>query len=106
MKTIKALLISSLFLSFTLISCNKTKYGDVTFWQLTNSGYGVTVVNIEGVTSNITSEYNSAPDFGTAGCAVFNNLETGIYNYTASDGTDSWAGEVTITEGCLTIELY
>jgi len=106
MKTIKTFLLFSLFLSFTLISCNKTKYGDVTFWQITNSGYGVTVVDIDGVTSNITNEYSSAPDCGASGCAVFNSLETGSYNYSASDGTDSWAGEVTITEGCLTMELY
>jgi hypothetical protein len=99
-----------LFTSFTILillsSCNKTKYGNVTFWQKTGSGYGVTVVNIDGVSSNITSEYNSSPDCGTSGCAVFNNLETGTYNYTATDGTDYWSGTVTVTEGCLTLELY
>jgi len=106
MKTLKTFLFFSLFISFTLISCNKIKYGDVTFWQQTNSGYGVTVVDIDGVTSNITLEYNSTPDCGESGCAVFNQLETGDYNYTASDGTDYWSGSVSITEGCLTVQLY
>ena len=79
----------------------KTEYGDVIFWQQTGSGFGITVVDIDGVTSNITSEYGSTPDCGSSGCAVFNNLETGTYNYSASDGTDSWSGYITISEGCL-----
>ena len=37
---------------------------------------------------------------------VFNQLETGTYDYTASDGTDTWSGQVTITEGCTTLRLY
>ena len=32
--------------------------------------------------------------------------ETGTYNYGASDGTSTWSGSVTITEGCLKFELY
>lgn len=94
------------FLIFIFSGCNKIKYGDVTFWQMTGSGYGLTVVDIDGVTSNITSEYGSRPDCGSAGCAVFNTLETGSYNYTASDGSDSWSGTVNIDEGCLTLRLY
>lgn len=92
--------------TLSLASCGKTKTGDVTFWQQTGSGYGVTVVSINGVTSNITSEYASAPSCGTSGCAVFNGLDEGSYNYTASDGTASWSGSVTITEGCKTVKLY
>jgi hypothetical protein len=103
----KILLITSVLTMILLSSCNKTKYGNVTFWQQTGSGYGITVVNIDGVTSNITSEYDSAPSCGTSGCAVFNQLETGTYNFTASDGTDTWSGTVTVTEdGCATKLLY
>ncbi len=87
-------------------SCNKTKYGNVTFWQQLGSGFGVTVVTIDGVSSNITSEYNGAPACGETGCAVFNQLETGTYDYAATDGTDVWSGTVTIDEGCTTVELY
>jgi hypothetical protein len=87
-------------------SCNKTKYGNVTFWQQMGSGFGVTVVTINGVSSNITSEYNGVPSCGASGCAVFNQLETGIYDYAATDGTDVWSGSITVEEGCNTLELY
>jgi len=103
----KILLFTSILTIILLSSCNKTKYGNATFWQQTGSGYDITVVNINGVTSNITSEYASAPDCGTSGCAVFNQLETGTYNYTASDGVDTWSGTVKITEdGCATMQLF
>jgi len=103
----KILLLTSLLTMVLLSSCNKTKYGNVTFWQETGSGYGVTVVSVNGITSNITQEYSSTPDCGASGCAVFNQLETGTYNYTASDGTDNWSGTVNVTEdGCTTMELY
>ncbi len=103
----KILFITSILTVVLLSSCNKTKYGNVTFWQETGSGYDITVVNIDGVTSNITDEYDSAPDCGASGCAVFNHLETGSYTYTASDGLDTWSGTVTITEdGCATMQLY
>lgn len=92
--------------ALSLAGCAKTKTGDVTFWQETGSGYGVTVVSVDGVTSNITSEYGAAPSCGSSGCAVFNGLDEGTYNYTASDGTASWSGSVTVTEGCKTVKLY
>ena len=101
-------LLNILAVGFTIIllqSCT-AKSGDVTFWQATDSGYGITVVEIEGVTSNITSEYGSAPDCGQAGCAVFNNLEGGTHSYIASDGNSAWSGSVFIDKGCLTLELY
>lgn len=90
----------------SLAGCGKNKTGDVTFWQETGSGYGVTVVSVDGVTSNITSEYGAAPSCGASGCAVFNALDAGSYNYTASDGVSSWSGTVTVTEGCTTVQLY
>ena len=92
--------------TLSLAGCGKTKTGDVTFWQETGSGYGITVVSVDGVTSNITSEYGSAPSCGSSGCAVFNGLDVGSYNYTASDGVSSWSGTVTVTEGCTTVQLY
>ncbi|MBG16194.1 MAG: hypothetical protein CL853_07565 [Crocinitomicaceae bacterium] len=106
MKKITYFLAPLFLLMFTFSGCNKIKYGDVTFWQMTGSGFGVTVVEIDGVSSNITSEYPDTPDCGASGCAVFNNLETGSYSYTASDGFDTWSGTVDISEGCLTMELY
>jgi hypothetical protein len=80
--------------------------GNAIFWQLTGSGHSVTVVSVNGITSNITSEYSSAPSCGAAGCAVFNDLEIGTYNFGASDGTVNWSGTVTITkDGCTTKKL-
>jgi hypothetical protein len=91
---------------FSFIACRKTKTGDVTFWQAQGSGYDVTVVSLNGVSSNITDEYISAPDCGSSGCAVFNGLEVGNYSYTATDGTDNWSGTVEVIEGCKTVKLY
>lgn len=102
----KIILLASFATLLLMSSCNKTKYGNVTFWQKSGSGYGITVVNLDNITSNITSEYSNTPTCGQSGCAVFNQLETGTYNYSASDGTYSWSGTVNITEGCETIELY
>jgi hypothetical protein len=102
----KLVLFSSMMILLVLSSCHKTKYGNVTFWQKTGGGFGITVVSLNSVTSNITSEYNSAPGCGTSGCAVFNQLETGTYNYSATDGTSSWSGTVDVVEGCKTVELY
>ena len=90
---------------FFMSNCSKTDYGDAIFWQQTGSGFGITVVEINGVTSNISSEFNFPPDCGSSGCAVFNNLETGTYNFSASDGTNNWAGAITVSEGCLKKEL-
>ena len=102
----KLLLFASFVTLFLMSSCNKTKYGNVTFWQKTGSGYGITVVSLNGVSSNITSEKSSAPDCGSSGCAVFSQLKTGTYDYAASDGTSNWSGSITVVEGCKTVELY
>jgi hypothetical protein len=103
----KILLLTSILTILLLSSCNKTKYGNVTFWQKTDSGFAVTVVSLNGVTSTITQEYDSAPDCGAVGCAAFKEVEIGTHNYTASDGVDSWSGTVQVTEGgCATVELY
>ena len=80
--------------------------GSVVFWQQTGSGYGITNVTINGVTSSITSEYGSTPSCGASGCAVFDGLKIGTYNYTATDGTTTWSGTITITpDGCASMEL-
>jgi hypothetical protein len=85
----------------------ETKYGDAIFWQQKGSGFDITVVNINGVTSSITSEYDSTPACGSSGCAVFNQLETGSYSFTAGDAVgNAWSGTVDITEdSCATMKL-
>ena len=95
-----------LFICFLqLLSCNKKKYGDVIFWQKTGSGFGITNVSINEHIAAITEEYNFDPGCEASGVAVFTNLEEGVYNYTAFDGAQSWSGMVSISEGCVSIEL-
>ncbi len=85
----------------------KKATGNVTFWQITNSGYGVTDVTIEGVSSSITDEYTGVPSScGASGCAVFNNLSVGDHTFSATDGTYTWNGTVNITkDGCTKFQL-
>ena len=80
--------------------------GNVTFWQITNSGYSITTVSLNGLTSDITSEYNSSPTCADSGNATFYNLEVGDYSFTATDGTYNWSGTVQITkDGCTSMQL-
>ncbi len=99
------LAITATFVS-TLYSCRKNKTGNAVFWQKSGSGYSTTVVSIDGVSSNISSEYNTSPSCGASGCAVFNNLELGSHEFTASDGTYFWSGVIYIFKNeCLQREL-
>jgi hypothetical protein len=70
--------------------------GNVTFWQFTNSGYGVTTVYLNGSSADITSEYSISPDCSYSGNASFYNLEVGEYSYTATDGTTTWSGTIQV----------
>lgn len=112
---IKLLSIAVALITLSLASCDEAKVGDVTFW-LGNANkaaaaagneneFVTTVVTIEGVSSKITKELNATPSCGAEGCAVFKDLEVGTYNYTATNGTESWSGSITIAEGCKTVEL-
>ena len=84
----------------------KAATGNVTFWQMTGSGYGETTVQLSGISSTITTENDAAPSCGASGCAVFNSIKVGTYNYTATDGTVEWSGSVKVNKnGCTTIEL-
>ena len=84
----------------------KAAEGDCVFWQEFGSGHDVTVVSLNNVSSNITEEKASSPSCGASGCAVFNGLKVGTYNYSASDGNTSWTGTVTITKNtCSKIKL-
>jgi hypothetical protein len=84
----------------------KAATGNVTFWQMTGSGYDATPVVLNGITSTITGEEDAAPSCGAADCAVFNNVKVGTYNYSATDGTEVWSGSVTVKKnGCTVIEL-
>lgn len=80
--------------------------GDIIFWQIVNSGFGITTVHLNGGSSNITGEFSSAPNCGSSGCAVFNSLKVGFYSYTATDGTATWSGTVQIQKNqCKKMQL-
>ena len=49
------------FIIFLMSNCSKTEYGNVIFWQQTGSGFGITVVEIDGIKSDISSEYTFLP---------------------------------------------
>lgn len=84
----------------------KAATGDAIFWQEAGTGFGNTVVSINGLSSNITADYTSVPPCSSSGCAVFNDLEIGTYSFSASDGTYNWNGTITITkDGCKTVLL-
>lgn len=81
----------------------------VTFWNPTSGGYGNVSVSMNGSTSTITLDANSAPNCGTSGCANFYNCPTSSMSYTAREigGSATWSGTTgSGTESCLTIKLY
>ena len=104
---IKRLLYSTLavFAASALLTACLPATGDVTFWQETGSGFGITVVEINGSSANITQDYDADPDCGDPGCATF-NLDYGTYSYTASDGNSLWSGTFEVDGPCLTFLLY
>lgn len=80
--------------------------GDVTFWQSGTPSYNTTTVTIAGVSRQITSDYPSgATSCGAAGCANF-YLSTGNHTFTATDGTYTWNGTVTVgINNCVKFQL-
>ena len=97
--------LTAALMSAALFTSCAPKTGDVTFWQETGGGFGITVVEIEGSSANITSDYDAAPDCGDPGCATF-NLDHGTYSFVASDGVSEWSGSFDIDGDCLTFQLY
>ncbi|PKA82197.1 hypothetical protein ATE92_0323 [Ulvibacter sp. MAR_2010_11] len=82
--------------------------GDAIFWVNSDFGCGPITVNLSGVGSTtINGFFGSAPnctDTGSGG--NFNNLNPGVYSFTASCSSQNWSGSITITEnGCLRQEL-
>lgn len=63
-------------------------------------------VQLNGNSANIINSYSSTPACGQSGCAVFNGVKVGTYNYSATDGTNNWTGTATVTKnGCQLIQL-
>ncbi len=79
--------------------------GSVLFWAAWPPS--AITVTLNGQVSYITQHHTSAPDCGDSGCANFDNLTPGTYNFTATDnGSNNWASTVTIYSGtCSTMQL-
>jgi hypothetical protein len=73
--------------------------GKVTFWKTSTCGCNTVDVTIDDWMMQANIPYSSAP-----GCDDLNNpvyeLEVGTYSYTATDGSKTWNGNVTITKNC------
>ncbi len=81
--------------------------GNIVFWQIAGSGFGTTTVQLNGFSSDITLDMTSVPSCGESGCATFNSVKVGFYNYTATDGSTTWSGTVQIQKNqCKTMQLY
>lgn len=84
----------------------KAATGNVIFWALTGAASDVITVDMNATSRAITVERDSAPECGDAENAAFSNVKVGTYNYTATDGTDTWSGSVTVKKNtCTSIEL-
>ncbi|MFA6501435.1 MAG: hypothetical protein WCT85_01475 [Parachlamydiales bacterium] len=78
--------------------------GDITFWM--NEGSNIVTVTLNGNSEDITMNYASQPNCSTSGCANFNDLASGTYNFTATDGFWEWNGQVIINSNdCTTMQL-
>jgi hypothetical protein len=83
----------------------KAANGQVVFWQAPSCGCGITNVTILGITKQITLDYSSIPSCGDNGTATF-TLKVGTYSYTATDGTKTWNGNVTVSKnGCFKLQF-
>lgn len=79
--------------SFTV----KAALGEIVFWQAPSCGCGITSVTINGVTKQITLDFNSTPTCGDNGTATF-TLPVGSYSFSATDGSKTWNGNITVTK--------
>jgi len=80
--------------------------GNAIFWARAGAGFGTITVTIDGTSDDITGEVASEPACGDAACADFTDLKVGTHNYTATDGTTTWSGTITVTkDGCTAKEI-
>lgn len=83
----------------------KAAVGQVVFWQAPACGCNITNVTIGSTTRQITLDFSSVPTCGDNGTATF-NLPIGTYSFSATDGTKTWNGNITITKNnCSKLQL-
>ena len=76
------------------------------FWIASDLGLGAITVSCNGSTKTFNSYYTSgAPSCGATGAANF-TLNPGTYAYSASAGSVTWNGNITVTTGgCSKLQL-
>lgn len=80
--------------------------GNALFWVSSDLGCGYVTVSLNGYSDQITNYNSTSPACGTSGCAEF-TLSPGTYSYSASCGSYTWSGSITITSGgCSKMRLY
>lgn len=73
--------------------------GQAMFWIASDLGVGTISVSCNGSTKTFNSYYSSgAPSCGASGAANF-TLIPGTYSYSASGGSLTWSGSITVTSG-------
>jgi major membrane immunogen (membrane-anchored lipoprotein) len=80
--------------------------GDAMFWIASDLGVGPITVYCNGSSQTFNSYYSSgAPSCGASGAANF-SLNPGTYPFTASAGSSTWSGSITVTAGgCSKMQL-
>jgi len=83
----------------------KAALGEIVFWQAPSCGCGITSVTIGSTVKQITLDFNSVPTCGDNGTATF-TLPVGTHSFTATDGTKTWSGNITVTKNtCSKMQL-
>ena len=73
--------------------------GQATFWVASDLGVGNITVTCNNATQTITGfSSTGVPSCGASGCANF-NLNPGTYTFSASGGSLTWNGTITVTSG-------
>jgi hypothetical protein len=79
--------------------------GNVVFWKDASCACGTTTIIIGTVAAQITTNTSTVPVCGDLNTATF-KLRIGNYSYSATDGTKTWNGNITITKySCLGLQL-
>lgn len=80
--------------------------GQAMFWVASDLGVGSITVYCNGTNRTISSYYSSeVPSCGASGAANF-TLDPGTYSISASGGSKTWNGSITVTSGgCSKIQL-
>ncbi len=89
------------------LTSSASQTGKATFWTNQNINGGAITVSLNGQSAAVTAYYqNGINSCDMSGCANFNNLPPGTYQYSAYNDSYQWNGSISITaNGCSTLLL-